>query len=157
MFQVFGLSFSLCAFWLLMSGHYGPLLLSLGIISVLLVLYLTRRMDSFDQDSFEFKIQKGYFPYWSWLAKEIFKANIDVAKVVLSPKMKLSPRLLRVPATQKSELGVVVFANSITLTPGTVSVDIEGDDIIVHALNQELADGLSMGDMDARVTKLDLD
>ena len=155
MLYIIGLTFSLSAFWLLMSGHYTPLILFLGAISVGFVLYLTKRMDSLDEDTFEFKLKRRHFSYWSWLAKEIFKANLDVAKVVLAPNMKLSPRMLRVPSSQSSDLGTVIYANSITLTPGTVSVDIEGDEIIVHALTQELMDGLTEGDMDKRVNYLE--
>ena len=155
MLYIIGLTFSLSAFWLLMSGHYTPLILFLGTISVGFVLYLTKRMDSLDEDTFEFKLKRRHFSYWSWLAKEIFKANLDVAKVILAPNMKLSPRILRVPTSQSSELGTVIYANSITLTPGTVSVDIEGDEIIVHALTQELMDGLTEGDMDKRVNYLE--
>ena len=155
MLYIIGLTFSLSAFWLLMSGHYTPLILFLGAISVGFVLYLTKRMDSLDEDTFEFKLKRRHFSYWSWLAKEIFKANLDVAKVILAPNMKLSPRILRVPTSQSSELGTVIYANSITLTPGTVSVDIEGDEIIVHALTQELMDGLTEGDMDKRVNYLE--
>ena len=155
MLYIIGLTFSLSAFWLLMSGHYTPLILFLGAISVGFVLYLTKRMDSLDEDTFEFKLKRRHFSYWSWLAKEIFKANLDVAKVILAPNMKLSPRILRVPTSQSSELGTVIYANSITLTPGTVSVDIEGDEIIVHALTQKLMDGLTEGDMDKRVNYLE--
>ena len=155
MLYIIGLTFSLSAFWLLMSGHYTPLILFLGAISVGFVLYLTKRMDALDEDTFEFKLKRLHFSYWSWLAKEIFKANLDVAKVILAPNMKLSPRMLRVPTSQSSELGTVIYANSITLTPGTVSVDIEGDEIIVHALTQELMDGLTEGDMDKRVNYLE--
>lgn len=152
---IIGLTFSLTAFWLLMSGIYTPLILFLGAISVIFVLYLTRRMDALDEDVFEFKLKRKHFSYWSWLAKEIFKANIDVSKVILSPKMNLSPRLVRVPLSQSNELATVIYANSITLTPGTVSVDIEGDEIIVHALTQGLMDGLTEGDMDQRVNYLE--
>ena len=112
-------------------------------------------MDALDEDGFEFKLKRKHFSYWSWLAKEIFKANIDVSKVILSPKMSLTPRLVRVPLSQSNELATVIYANSITLTPGTVSVDIEGDEIIVHALTQELMDGLTEGDMDQRVNYLE--
>ena len=155
MLYIIGLTLSLTAFWLLMSGIYTPLILFLGAISVIFVLYLTRRMDALDEDGFEFKLKRKHFSYWSWLAKEIFKANIDVSKVILSPKMNLSPRLVRVPLSQSNELATVIYANSITLTPGTVTVDIEGDEIIVHALTQELMDGLTEGDMDQRVNYLE--
>ena len=152
---IIGLSLSLASFWLLMSGIYTPLILFLGFVSVLFVLYLIRRMDTLDEDVFEFKLKTKYFSYWSWLAKEIFKANINVSKVILSPRLKLSPRMVRVPLSQSTELAKVIYANSITLTPGTVSVEIEGNEIIVHALTQELMDGLIEGDMDKRVTHLE--
>ena len=152
---IIGLTLSLTAFWLLMSGIYTPLILFLGFMSILFVLYLTRRMDAVDEDVFEFKLNRKYFFYWSWLAKEIFKANINVSKIILSPKMKLSPRMVRVPLSQSNELATVIYANSITLTPGTVSVDIEGNEIIVHALSQELMDGLTEGDMGQRVNYLE--
>ena len=155
MVHVVGLGASLMAFWLLMSGHFGPLLISLGIVSVLLVLYIAHRMDLFDRDTFPFHLKERIFIYWGWLAKEIFKANIDVAKIVLAPSMPISPRVVRVKATQKTDLGLVIFANSITLTPGTVTIDIEGDEMVVHALSQELADGVLNGDMDGRVTALE--
>jgi multicomponent Na+:H+ antiporter subunit E len=155
MLHFVGLGGSLFCFWLLMSGHYGPLLLTLGICSVVFVLYLTRRMDYFDRDTFKFSLTGSYFTYWSWLAKEIFKANLEVTRIILSPTMKISPRMVRVKSTQTSELGIVIFANSITLTPGTVSVDIEGDEIIVHALSDKLAMGVLDPEMDKKVTALE--
>ena len=155
MLYIIGLTLSLASFWLLMSGIYTPLILFLGFVSVVFVLYLIRRMDALDEDVFEFKLKIKHFSYWSWLAKEIFKANIDVSKVILSPKMKLSPRMVRVPLSQSTELATVIYANSITLTPGTVSVEIEGKEIIVHTLTQELMDGLIEGDMDKRVNYLE--
>jgi multicomponent Na+:H+ antiporter subunit E len=155
MVHVVGLGASLLAFWLLMSGIYTPLIISLGIASILLVLYIAHRMDLYDHETFPYHLKGRVFGYWGWLAKEIFKANIDVAKIVLQPTMPISPRMVRVKATQKTDLGLVIFANSITLTPGTVTVDIEGDEMIVHALSQDLADGVLNGDMDARVTALE--
>ena len=155
MLYIFGLTLSLASFWLLMSGIYTPLILFLGFVSVVFVLYLIRRMDALDEDVFEFKLKTKHFSYWSWLAKEIFKANIDVSKVILSPRMKLPPRMVRVPLSQSTELATVIYANSITLTPGTVSVEIEGNEIIVHTLTQELMDGLIEGDMDKRVNYLE--
>lgn len=155
MLHAVGLGISLMAFWLFMSGYFTILLLSLGVASVLLVLYIAHRMDLYDHETFPYHLKSRFVGYWGWLAKEIFKANIDVAKIVLSPTMPLSPRVVRVKATQKTDLGLVIFANSITLTPGTVTIDIEGDEMIVHALSQELADGVLNGDMDARVTAVE--
>ena len=156
MFNIIGLGISLTCFWLLMSGHYTPFILSLGGVSVLFVLYLTRRMDFFDKDTFQFSMKWKYLSYWIWLGKEIFNSNISVAKVVLSPRLDISPRMIEFKSSQKTELGLVIFANSITLTPGTVSVDIEDDKIIVHALNAELAEGVLNGEMDSKVTALEI-
>ena len=155
MFNIIGLGISLTCFWLTMSGHYTTFILSLGAGSILFVLYLTRRMDFFDQDTFQFSIKWRHLGYWIWLGKEIFNANIAVAKVILSPKLKISPQMIEFKSSQKTELGLVIFANSITLTPGTVSVDIEDDKVIIHALNAELAEGVLNGEMDKKVTALE--
>jgi multicomponent Na+:H+ antiporter subunit E len=93
--------------------------------------------------------------YWVWLLIEIIKANIDVARRIIDPKMPIEPHLFEIPMTQKTDLGRVIFANSITLTPGTVSLDIGNDTILVHALTQAGEDGLATGEMDAKVTELE--
>jgi multicomponent Na+:H+ antiporter subunit E len=112
-------------------------------------------MDRIDGTPVSVNLRPSLIQYWIWLAKEIGKANIDVAKIVLSPKMEISPRMVRVKATQKTDVGITTFANSITLTPGTVSVDIDNDEILVHAITDEMAQGLLESDMDARVTAVE--
>jgi multicomponent Na+:H+ antiporter subunit E len=93
--------------------------------------------------------------YLPWLLKEIVASNLTVAKLVLRPKLRVSPCVVRVKATQRGEGARVLFANSITLTPGTISMGTEKDAIIVHALTREIADGLLSGEMDRRVTALE--
>ena len=88
--------------------------------------------------------------YFRWLFKEIVKANLHVVKSVLDPKLQICPALIRVKATQKTDMGRTVFANSITLTPGTVSLDFDGEDIIVHALLDCMSDPNDFTDMDQR-------
>lgn len=90
--------------------------------------------------------------YIPWLIWAIIKANIDVAKRILNPRLPIAPRIVRVTGTQKTDLCRVIFANSITLTPGTVSLDLDEEDIVVHALTKEAADDVQSGDMDRRVT-----
>ena len=90
MVHIVGLGGSLLGFWLVMSGYFTPLLLTLGAASVLLVLYIAQRMDVCDHETFPLHLKQRIFGYWGWLAKEIFKANIDVARIVLSPRMALS-------------------------------------------------------------------
>jgi multicomponent Na+:H+ antiporter subunit E len=140
--------------WLLWSGHYTPLLMSFGGASCLFVLFLTRRMNITDEECAPLL---GLRPlvYLPWLIKEVTLANIDVTKRVLHPKLPISPRMIRVKSSQQGDLGRVVYANSITLTPGTVSVDMRGNQIVVHALTAEAADEDKAGDMDRRVTRLE--
>lgn len=82
-------------------------------------------------------------------------ANIDVARRILNPKLPIAPMMIRVKASQKGDLARVIFANSITLTPGTVSVDMQGDEIAVHALTPEAAEFDETGEMDRRVSRLE--
>ncbi len=103
-------------------------------------------------------VQLGIRPftaYMPWLVKEIIVSNIEVAKIILSKDLKLQRNMIEVGAHPKTELGKVILANSITLTPGTVSVNMENDRILVHALSFEGAEEDLSGDMDRRVCRLE--
>jgi multicomponent Na+:H+ antiporter subunit E len=151
------LTLVLFALWLLLSGHYVPLLLGLGALSALLVVTIALRMDVLDREGHPIHLRPKALLYWPWLGWEIVKSNVDVARRILSPTLPISPTVIRLKASQKSELGKVIYANSITLTPGTVSIDIDGDKIEVHALTREAAQALRTGDMDRRVTRFEGD
>lgn len=140
--------------WLLLSGHYVPLLLILGVVSVVFVALIAIRMDIADAEGHPIHLgPKAALWYWPWLVWEIIKANITVTRQILNPRLPISPTVVRVKATQKSALGRVIYANSITLTPGTVSIDIDGPTISVHALTRDAAKELKRGEMDRRVTE----
>lgn len=140
------------AIWLLLSGHYTPLITGFGVASCLLTALIARRMDVVDHEGHPLHLGLKIVFYWGWLLVEILKANFDVAKCVLFPRKYLRPSMFTVKVTQTSDLGKVIYANSITLTPGTVTVDLDGDEITVHALTQTSADGVKNGDMDRKVT-----
>jgi multicomponent Na+:H+ antiporter subunit E len=141
----------LFAIWLLLSGHYTPLLLVLGILSTLLVVLLATRADLIDRETQLILLKPSVLLYWFWLGREIIKSNIDVARRILSPRLPISPNVFTVRAAQKSDLGRVTYANSITLVPGTVTMDVDEDVITVHALTREAAADLKRGDMNRRV------
>ncbi|HBG29904.1 Na+/H+ antiporter subunit E [Candidatus Macondimonas diazotrophica] len=143
---------SLAMLWLLLSGHADALLLSLGGLSVLLVWLLSRRMPD---DNRIIRPGFGAARYLGWLLKEIILSNLQVSREILRPTLAITPTLARVPATQTTPLGRTVYANSITLTPGTVSIDVDHQDILIHALIREAAESLIEGDMDRRVTALE--
>ena len=145
----------LFASWLLLSGVYLPFILLLGVLSCGLVVLIAMRMDVIDREAVPLHITFGALLYWPWLLWEIVKANLDVTKLVLG-FAPISPTMVRIKATQKTDLGLVTFANSITLTPGTISIDVEQDGhILVHALSHDGAKGVSDGEMDRRVTALE--
>ena len=154
--HAFSLGLILFATWLLMSGILDPLILILGVVSCALVVVIAMRMDVVDHEAVPVHLTLSVIWYWPWLLWEIVKANIDVTKRVLLPSAGISPTMVRIKATQKSELGLVIFANSITLTPGTISIDVEEDGhILVHAIAREGTEGLEGGDMDRKVTAME--
>lgn len=142
--------------WLLWSGHYTPLLISFGAVSCLLVVLLSRRMNLVDEEGVPVALGlRPFIQYAPWLLKEIVLANIDVSRRILDPKLPIRPNFIRVKASQQGDLGRVIYANSITLTPGTVSVGMEADEITVHALSYEGAAEDMSGEMDRRVSALE--
>lgn len=147
------LGLALAALWMSLSGRTDGLLIILGAVSVFLCIVLVERMELLDGETAPFSRLPQALAYWAWLGGEIAKANVAVARAVLSAELDITPRLIRVRAPQKTDMGRTVFANSITLTPGTVTVEIEGDDFIVHALLDSMADPAGFREMAARAQR----
>jgi len=146
----------LSVLWLLLSGHFSePLMLGFGVASVLAVVFITYRKQALDAEGHPVHLILRALAYWPWLLKEIVIANIDVAKAILASPMTIAPTVFTVTGSQKSELGRVIYANSITLTPGTVTVDLADDKLTVHALTKAGLEGVESGEMDRRVTHLE--
>ena len=124
MLYTLSLSIMLSGFWLVNSGHYNPLMLFFMLVSVLFVVFLCRRMDVVDGESQPLNLTFTIPTYWLWLAREVVLANIAVARKVWQGPGSINPMLVSVKAGQKTDLGMVIYANSITLTPGTVSVEL---------------------------------
>ena len=143
----------LFGFWLLMSGYYTPLILSLGVISCLLCVYLTIKGKFLDNETLPIYFFPRLIQYTLWLIKEILKSNIQTAKVIIMKSEK--PELFSVKATQKTNEGKVTYANSITLTPGTVTTQIKNDIFEVHALTKDFGDDVRSSEMDKMVTWLE--
>ena len=141
--------------WLLLSGLYTGLLLGLGALSCLLVVAVCRRMQIVDPEGPPNHLILGLLRYVPWLLWAIVKANVDVAWRIVHPRLPMAPHMIRVAASQKTHLGQVIYANSITLTPGTVAVEADEGTIDVHALTREAAADVRSGVMDGRVTDLE--
>ena len=142
------------ATWLLWSGHYGSLLLVLGTVSVGLVLILARRTGFFDADVYSLHLGPRLPAFWLWLIKEIVRSNLSIARIVLRRRPAIEPTLVTVDASHLPSAVQATLANAITLTPGTVSVDVDRGRIEVHCLTREIADDLRGGEMLRRATAL---
>ena len=144
--------------WLLLSGYFEvPLLLILGALSGVLVVFIAWRTEVIDPEErpLRLRLNVQMFSYWPWLFWQVVLANLNVAKRIIDPQLPISPTLVDLKPSQRSDLGRVIYANSITLTPGTVTVELKGEVLQVHALTREGADALRAGDMDRRVARLE--
>ncbi|MGJ3230611.1 MAG: Na+/H+ antiporter subunit E [Oceanicaulis sp.] len=141
----------LAVLWLLLSGKWEHiLLLTVGALSVVFSVWLTLRMGVLDGEAAPFAGLPRYLGYWVWLGGEIFKANIQVVKLAMAPDLNIKPVMTRVAATRGSDMALATFANSITLTPGTVTVEVEKTGFLVHALDESFADQEAFRDMERR-------
>lgn len=153
----------LMGFYLVNSGHADPRqrehrwLIACGVAACAFSTWLCVRMRLVDDEGLPLRMGVKIARYLPWLAWQVVLANVDVARRVWHPDRPIAPRLIRIPYRTATDLTTVIFANSITLTPGTVTVDIDrgSRELLVHALSKEAADDLVAGGMEARVMRLD--
>jgi multicomponent Na+:H+ antiporter subunit E len=144
----------LIAAWVLWSGYFKPLLLGLGALSCLLTVWLVHRMGHFDDDEFAFHYDWRLLGFWGWLAREVVLSSIEVARVVLRRRMELDPKVVTVDGRGLQTVDLALLGNSITLTPGTLTLDVHDGRLLVHALTSDGADALKRGEMQRRVGAL---
>ncbi|MFN3868617.1 MAG: Na+/H+ antiporter subunit E [Hyphomicrobiaceae bacterium] len=145
----------LLGFWLALSGHYTPFLITVGIIASLLIVALSVHMHVVDAEGHPTQLFRPALTYWPWLGWEMIKSSWAVTKIVLDPKLPISPTMTVVKASQRTAGGLATYGNSITLTPGTVTTDIKGNIFTVHALVRDGALDVEAGGMDARVRQFE--
>jgi len=143
------------AFWLLMSGHYTPFLLVAGAAASAAVVWFARRMDVADREGHPVHLGWSALLYWPWLVKEILKSAVEVSKIVLDPRLPASPTVVRFRPRQKTVVGLVTHANSITLTPGTLSIEVGPERFVVHGLTRAGAEAAVDSEMDRRVARFE--
>lgn len=155
--QLIRLIIALTLLWLLLSGIYKTLILVLGAVSIAIVAFLSIKMGVLLHRGQPLYFRAHHIvQYTCWLVKEILKCNVDVVRQIFDPKLPIDPLLKAIPAKQKTEVGRVTYANSITLTPGTVAINIATNgDILVHALNKESIKELEQGGMADKVCQLE--
>ena len=143
----------LLGLWLLMSGHYSILIISLGVLSCAFCVYVAKRAEIIDNEGLPLFFFPRLFNYLIWLFKEIFVSNLNTAKAIISGKIE--PETFTVKASQLTDVAKVTYANSITLTPGTVTTKIKNNTFEVHALNSDFGDDVRSNVMDQKVQRLE--
>ena len=141
--------------WRSLSGHYGNLLLTLGALSCVFVAWISEKLGLFSSEFSTLKFNAKLPKFLPWFFIEIVKSNIDVCWRILHPKLPIDPQFVSVKSSQHSDMARAVYANCITLTPGTYSLDINADSIEVHALTKQLANDIQQGEMGKRLTALE--
>ncbi len=148
----------LLAFWLLLSGYLDAFHVISGILSSLLVAYLSSELLLPGKAPMGTRLRRlgRFLAYLPWLLYQIFKANLDVAYRVLHPRLPIDPRIVRFKTDLKEDVAIATLANSITLTPGTVTIRAErGRGFVVHAITKEAAESLLEGEMQRRVAAIE--
>jgi multicomponent Na+:H+ antiporter subunit E len=146
----------LALFWLGNSGHYSPLLLGFGVFSVIFVVWVSHRMNVIDHESQPLHFLGRKLPgYYCWLVVKIIQSNLDVVSRVWRGNSAISPAEATLPMNLETPMGKVIYANSITLTPGTVAMDLGDDTVLVHALTESGVEELRGGEMLRRVSSLE--
>ena len=151
------LTASLFAFWLALSGHYTPFLITSGAVCAVLCAAAALRMRTVDPEGYPIQLFVRFLAYLPWLIGEIAKSAWAVTKIILSPHLPISPTMTTLTSSQRTTVGVATYANSITLTPGTITVGQRGAELTVHALVREGALDLEAGAMNRRVQRLEGD
>lgn len=149
----------LMGLWLLLSGMLDGFHLGLGVFSVVLVLWLDRRLRR--APATQVPAQPGaalrplrFLAYHLWMPVQILLSAVYVARVVLSPRLDIQPQMVRFRSAQPNAFAKMLLGNSITLTPGTLTVDLDEDRFLVHALTADTARGLLEGTMQTKVAHL---
>ncbi len=153
MAYLLGIFVAIVAFWMGNSGHYKPLMLGFAALSVVLTLVLSARLKIIDREGAPYVRLVGFLTYYPWLFWEIVKSNVVVIKACLRADLDINPALVKVKTTCKTDLAKVTFANSITLTPGTVTVEIDGDKLLVHGLYEANTVPEAFEEMDRRCAR----
>jgi multicomponent Na+:H+ antiporter subunit E len=155
MVRIATLGVFLFAFWLALSGHYTSVLVLAGMACAGLCVLAALRMRTVDAEGFPIELLAAAITYYPWLTREIAKSGWAVSKIILHPRLPISPTMTVVRAGQRTPAGVATYANSITLTPGTITVAVSRAHLTVHALVREGALELEAGDMDRRVSRFE--
>ena len=142
---------ALTATWLIWSGLYKPLILGLGVLSLAITLWVVHRMELTRKELFALDLVPRMLGFWAWLARETLKSNLNVARIILSPGLPISPTMVTIDSPATGLVGQATLANCITMTPGTLTVDAHEGLLHIHCLTTDGARDMLESDIGQRV------
>ena len=141
--------------WLLWSGFFKPLLIGLGVFSCVLSLWLAKRTGFF-RSLIPLRTLTRLPALWWWVLTDVVKSSFSVARIVLSPSLPIQPELVEFKTSEQSAMGRVIIGNAITLSPGTVTINVDDDRLLVHCLTTDSADSIRSREAERRTARLEL-
>jgi multicomponent Na+:H+ antiporter subunit E len=139
------------AFWFLLSGHLAILDLVLGVAASAAIAWVNRHDEALSDLLVWSPRMLAYLP---WLLREIWTANLQVVRLVLDPRLPIDPVVVSLPTRYATDLARTTLANSITLTPGTITLDVDGETLVVHAITRAGGEDIAGGGMARRVGRV---
>lgn len=143
--------------WLIWSGMFDSFHVSLGVVSCAIVTFMSHDLlfGTGKFSSWHMSVFFRFFGYIPWLLYQIILSNIHVAYLVLHPKMLIEPSMITFETKLKKDISIVTFANSITLTPGTITIDIkDGKYFVIHCISRKVIDDLLSGEMERKIARI---
>jgi len=142
------------AFWFFLSGKADAFHLALGFFTALSIALIHRKALAGLSLARTLELIARFFRYLTWLMWQIVLAAWHVSCVVLRRDMKLNPKFITHKTILRPDEARVIFANSITLTPGTITADLAGDTLVIHQLDDNSAGGIISHDMEKEIEKI---
>lgn len=143
--------------WVIFNGMLTLEIALFGIaISAVMFLFVCRFMDySIQKDIFYIKVSGQFICFCLVLMKEIIKANFATIRLLISSKYEIEPVLVKFQSPVKTKIAKVLLANSITITPGTITVSVEEDEFVVHCLDVDFSEGLDTSILVKRLQRME--
>lgn len=141
-------------YWFIFSGYTESFFIISGLISCALAVLIAHRMNVVGEEGHPLHLTPRAIVYWLWLGKEIIMSGIGVCGHVWQRKLKITPVLGYVPTKIQTDEGLTILANSITLTPGTVCINVADNRLEVHALDSNAFKEIEQGEMERRVRRV---
>lgn len=143
-------------FWALLSGQFhNSFLIAAGVLCITFIVWMSRRMGILDDEGVPARFYPRALAYLPWLAWQVVLANWDVFKRVWSPRLAIDPRMTRIAYSTRHPFVTTTYANSITLTPGTVTVLVDDTHMLIHCIAQEAEDDVASGNMERHCKRLE--